>query len=377
MRVALIHNLLTGGARRRVSEQLRAMSDDVTVDEFTLEGASPVTPDARVIPLSQVADQGSPFMRPISRYGDLRRLKQAWVKLGAIVEAGNYDAIWLNPCSILTVPPIQSDLLKRSVFYCDEPTRAYFDPSVKGSTRVLTRPLYAPLHAMKRKVELDAASEVAVVVTNSNYTSRLIERAYGRTSEVIPLGVNVQFVPPAAPPERSRALSVGTLISTKGHDLAICALAEAASVKSLMIIAPRQARGERERLQKLADASGIAVEFRFSVSDADLVTAYQSAAVTLYLARAEPFGLASLEAQACGSTVVVAHEGGLPETIHLGSLGKAVHREVQPVAAAIDALSGAVDERERVRAARVISSTWSWQASARRLEAQLRSVAKK
>src|SRR5205085_12600317 len=65
---------------------------------------------------------------------------------------------------------------------------------------------------------------------------------------------------------------------------------------------------------------------------------YSTAWARLYLARAEPLGLASLEVQACGSPVVVADEGGLPETIDPELTGFAVAREPAAAAAALDRL---------------------------------------
>ena len=48
------------------------------------------------------------------------------------------------------------------------------------------------------------------------------------------------------------------------------------------------------------------------VPDATLRDLYRGALATVQMGVSEPLGLASMEAQACGSPVVVAGEGGLP-----------------------------------------------------------------
>ena len=58
----------------------------------------------------------------------------------------------------------------------------------------------------------------------------------------------------------------------------------------------------------------------------------------MYLAKAEPFGLVSIEAQACGCPVVVADQGGLPETVLHGSTGWRVPRGPEDAARRLDEL---------------------------------------
>ena len=129
-------------------------------------------------------------------------------------------------------------------------------------------------------------------------------------------------------------MSVGKLIPTKGHDLAIAAAGRAGIEH-----APRhrlsriQPGGGGPRCSGWRTTPASISTVRVGVHDEQLVELYQHALVTLYLSYAEPFGLVSIEAQACGTPVIVSDEGGLPETIIAGVTGWAVPRSSGAVAA--------------------------------------------
>jgi glycosyltransferase involved in cell wall biosynthesis len=172
----------------------------------------------------------------------------------------------------------------------------------------------------------------------------------------------------------SHLLSVGTLIPTKGHDLALRSAALAARSRPLVVVAPRRDQAEEDRLGAIAKAVGVELDLRVGVSDAELGELYATAHATLYLARLEPLGLVALEAQACGCPVVVADEGGLPETIVDGVTGWKVPRDAAMVARIVDLLDDA-DTREAASGAAVVNaSRWNWTESASTIERLLAEV---
>jgi glycosyltransferase involved in cell wall biosynthesis len=57
---------------------------------------------------------------------------------------------------------------------------------------------------------------------------------------------------------------------------------------------------------------------RWRFSDENIVELLNRAAVMVYSARLEPFGLAPLEANACATPVVAVAEGGVRESIRNG-----------------------------------------------------------
>ena len=125
----------------------------------------------------------------------------------------------------------------------------------------------------------------------------------------------------------------------------------------------------------LAHECGVELEIRVGVGDQELVEAYAGAHATLYLAKREPLGLVSLEAQAAGSPVIVAAEGGLPETILEGRTGWAVPRTASAVAAKLDELERPGVRETMSAAARERASAATWSRSAGALQGMLEQLA--
>jgi D-inositol-3-phosphate glycosyltransferase len=146
----------------------------------------------------------------------------------------------------------------------------------------------------------------------------------GRVS-VVPCGVDVSlFTPegPAAPRGRApRVLYAGRLTHRKGIDTLIAALAEVPRAELVIAGGPDRAGlgGDPEvgRLRALADAYGVLgrVSFLGRVEHAELPALYRSADLMASVPWYEPFGIAVVEAMACGVPVVVSAVGGMADTV--------------------------------------------------------------
>jgi glycosyltransferase involved in cell wall biosynthesis len=372
MRVAVVHNLTRGGAHRRLREQVARFPAPAL--EVCLAGATPLGPDAHVIPYAPLAPRLPALARPPLRYGDLWRLLGAWRQAARVLERLGADVVYANPCRFLQAPPLLSWIAWPSLYFCDEPRRVDHDPSTRDSRRRLTRGLYAPLHRRERRLDDAAARAATIVVTNSHYTASRIQAAYGVVAQPLTLGVDAAFRPSGEPPG-DHLLSVGTLVAGKGHDLVIEAAALAARRRPVVIVAPRPAAGEQARLLALARARDVSLDVRVGIDDDELARLYAGAHTTLYLARNEPLGLASLEAQACGCPVIVAAEGGLPETIVDGSSGFAVARTAAAAAAALECLEQPARRAAMAAAACERAASLSWDHSSAEVWERLETLA--
>jgi glycosyltransferase involved in cell wall biosynthesis len=279
--------------------------------------------------------------------------------------------VFANPCRLVQTPPLRIPPSIPVVYFCDEPRRVDYEPAVARMRRSSTRVLYAPLHRAERRLDLRGLRRADVLLTNSRYTAGRIEQAYGRIARPVPLGVSAGIlaardaVLPTRPPY---VLSVGALLSAKGHDLAIMAAAGAATPLAVVVVTPRSDDVAASALERLARSIGVALEVRVGVTDGELSRLYQGAVALVYLGLAEPFGLASIEAQACGCPAIVADEGGLPETVIDGVTGRVVPRSADAAAVAINEI---VADRQRFAAeARRRGEAQTWEASA----AQIRAV---
>jgi glycosyltransferase involved in cell wall biosynthesis len=373
VRIAVVHNLVLGGARRRLASQVEHLNGEII--EICLGTATPITSDACVLPVRRVAPRLTRLLRPPARFLDLATLELAWGRAAQAIRSSGADVVYLNPCQYLQAPPVLQDGGPPALYFCDEPRIGHAEPEARATRNSLTNPLYAAIYARECRLDRRTTSRACRLATNSRYTAAEIERVYGRTATVIKMGVAEALLQrtPAAPSDRF-LLSVGTLIPTKGHDLVLRAAAVAAARPRVQIVAPRPAPREEARLRVLAEQLGVDVAIRVGITDGELAGLYASAYATLYLALREPLGLVALEAQACGCPIIVAAEGGLPETIVDGITGWQVPRDPAMVASMVDRLADRELHQRMSAAAREHAKGYTWEASAAQVESLLAEV---
>lgn len=122
-----------------------------------------------------------------------------------------------------------------------------------------------------------------------------------------------------------RLLYVGRLERLKGVDILLRAVAsiEDMDCVELTVVGGAENSPERARLRDLACELGVAdrVEFIGSVDQSLLPVYYGAADICVLPSYYESFGLAALEAAACGKPVVASHVGGLPSIVRDGETG--------------------------------------------------------
>ena len=178
---------------------------------------------------------------------------------------------------------------------------AYFGPERVGAAA--GRPLRRVLAAIARW-DASTAHRVDRYVAISQYVAGRIGRYYNREASIVYPPVDTSFFHPGPAPPRHGCLIVSALVPYKRVDLGIRACAEAG--------APLRIIGDGPDLGRLRKIAGPGVEFLGPVSDEEVRQAYRSAAAML-LPGAEDFGIAPVEAQACGCPVVALAEGGACE----------------------------------------------------------------
>jgi glycosyltransferase involved in cell wall biosynthesis len=127
--------------------------------------------------------------------------------------------------------------------------------------------------------------------------------------------VDTEFYSPDATVPEAFLLMVSALVPYKRIDLAIEAAQRAGMPLRIAGAGP-----ERDRLQALAAERHADVEFLGPLPDEDIRALYRRAAAVL-LPGEEDFGIAPVEAQACGRPVVALGRGGALETVIDGVTG--------------------------------------------------------
>ena len=170
--------------------------------------------------------------------------------------------------------------------------------------------------------------------------------------------------------EEKNILFVGRLEPLKGLDVLLRAVAalENLSNVTLNVVGGDENSKEKSRLQSLASRMKLTQTVRFigSVSQEDLPLHYNAADVCVLPSHYESFGLAALEAAACGRPVVASEVGGLPSIVRNGSTGFLVEpKHSDSMAERLCELLGDDMLRSRMgSAARTHAETLGWDRSA-------------
>src|SRR5262245_23359156 len=228
------------------------------------------------------------------------------------------------------------------ICYCHTPMRYAWDQfgAYFGADRIGRMPSRAMRSVMARLARWDraTANRVGRYVTNSQHVAGRIRTYYNRDAIVIYPPVDTDFFrPDAVVPERY-ALMVSALVPYKRIDVAIDACRRARLHLKIVRTGP-----DRAGLERAAAAGGHgAVEFAGRVPDEQRRHLYQRAQLTLMTGE-EDFGIAPVEAQACGRPVVALARGGALETVVHGETGLLVDELSAPAFA--DAIVETLDRR--------------------------------
>jgi glycosyltransferase involved in cell wall biosynthesis len=193
--------------------------------------------------------------------------------------------------------------------------------------------------------------------------------------EVIPNGVDLEALTPGPPEERfaePTLLYLGRLKKYKRVDLvirAVAAIAERGLVCRLLIAGQGD---HRDRLESLRDELGLSdwVEFLGFVSDEKKLEMLRRSWVHVLASPKEGWGIANLEAAACGTPTVASDSPGLRDSVVDGRTGYLVpHGSLQHLADRIAELLGNEETRFRMgQESRAFAERFSWDESALAME---------
>ncbi len=235
----------------------------------------------------------------------------------------------------------------------------------------------------------------AVVVANSRWTAALARTVLdaldrptlARDVRVVPLGTTPSHFRPGIDPRSVRAkygldggpwlLTVSRLDTHKGIDTAIRALPAVRAAFPTVRYAVAGVGSHRPEFERLVATLGLgdAVRFLGFVADDELPALYNAADLYVGASRrydllAEGFGIALVEASACGLAVVAGDSGGVPDAVRDGETGLLVDPDdPAAVTAGITRLLGDPALRRRLGDAgrRAVETYYNWDRVARDL----------
>lgn len=375
MKIAIVHNLPPGGQKRALYEQVKRLSKKHRLDLFTLSS----TDESFCSLLPYIQKHKTVFYNPpphfprslVSIYKDLPK---SYRKLSEMINAGNYDLVYVNPCYLTQAPYVLRYLKIPSIYYCPEPKREFYEfiPRVSNNLSYhLTLPFRLPIKYIDKQNTLHATR----ILTNSNYSKRGIDCVYKTNSYINYLGVDNEVFKPLPIAKEKMVLTVGDLLLHKGHDFIIesIGLIDKSLRPKLMIIG--RASIEKNYLIKLSQKFEVELEIKENISDNELVKLYNQAKLYLHAAYKEPFGLSILEALSCGTKVLAVDEGGAAEIVTSSNLGYLSVRNKGIFASYLHKhLVDGWQNVDRNKLHQLIKNKWSWTESIKELEKHFLSV---
>lgn len=198
----------------------------------------------------------------------------------------------------------------RHLCYCHTPMRYAWDQEhayFPRRTGLIAR-VRSLLLSRLRSWDVTSSARVDRFIANSHFVAERIRRYYRRDAEVIHPPVDIAaFTPDPGCERESFVLVVQALVPYKRVDLAIAAAATAG--RPLVVVGTGP---ELSRLEQLAE--GASVQFAGAVSHAQLLSLYRRAACVLQPG-SEDFGIAAVEALACGTPIVALGRGGICDIV--------------------------------------------------------------
>ena len=326
-RVVLVHDWLTG----------------MRGGEKVLESVCRIFPDADLLTLVHVRGSVSPLIEQRRvRTSIIQRMPGAgkWYRhylplFPAAIEGFDLDDVdFVVSTSHCAAKSVVATGRARHLCYCHSPMRYawdqfdhYFGPERVGRTgSALLRPVLAKLARWDRAT----APRVTRFVANSRHVAGRIGRYYNRQATVLHPPVDTGFFAPWAADPEPYFLVVSALVPYKRIDVAI----DAARLAGV----PLRVVGSGPDLARLRARAGASAQFLGNLDNDGLRTQYRGARA-LVLPAVEDFGIAPVEAMACGRPVIALGEGGATETVVPGVTGWLVAE--QTAAAFADAMRAA------------------------------------
>lgn len=405
MKIAIWHNLPSGGGKRALYDHVRGL----VARGHEVEGWCPPTAESSYLPLSAIVSEHVvplklSYLRPSpDLWRKLHPLRwSAWARLRAMdqhsrecarqISAKGFDLLFAACCMFFHTPPIARFVKIPSVIYLQEPSRHFYESlpelpwlAMSWTVKDLSDPRFwrralarrgrlVAIRVLGREERRNALAFDEILV-NSFFSRESVLRAFGIDSKVCYLGVDTDKFFNQSKKRESFVVSVGALVPSKNVEFLIESVGKVAPPlrPQLLLVANSIDTHYLERIQKLAVEADVNLELKHRIDDSELVDILNRARMMLYAPRLEPFGYAPLEANACGLPVIAVAEGGVRETIQDGMNGILVEHDPQGMAAAIERLlvEDGLHKRLSEGAVQLVRRMWSLGPSIDRLERRL------
>jgi glycosyltransferase involved in cell wall biosynthesis len=400
MRIAVWHNLPSGGGKRALYDHVQGL----VARGHYIESWCPPTADQEFL---SIGDLVLEHTVPLDTMDSLTRRAMARLSGGGTLIPATLKALDVHSRSCAQqIDELGFDVLLAgsglpfavtglaryvkgpTLLYLQEPYRPLYEalprlpwpapPDLKGFRLHAVRDRLIDvirMHALRiqAREELQGVQAYDRVLANSYFSRESMLRAYGLEATVCYLGVDTERYQDRGLARKRQVVGLAAFRPHKRIEVVIEAVAQIRPPRPALSWIGDFARPDYLRqLVALAERRGVAFTPHLAISHEEVVRILNEAAVMAYAPRLEPFGYAPLEAAACGLPVVAQAEGGVRETVIDGETGFLVDNDGDLHLALQRILNDDVlAHRMGAAARRRAESMWSLSAATDRLESHL------
>jgi glycosyltransferase involved in cell wall biosynthesis len=305
MKYALVHEWLTPKAKGGSELVVQEILQHIDANLYALIDFESVNPESYLFGRSI----GTTFLQhfPFAKEGVQKYLPLMPLAIEQL-DLREYDIILSSSHAV--AKGVLSSPHQLHICYCHTPMRYAWDLTFdylknsilgRGIPGIFTRYL---LHQL-RQWDILSANRVDYFIANSRHTARRIWRCYRRRSKIIYPPVNIERFA-FQPQKEDYYFTVSRLVSYKKVSLIVEAFNQLG--KNLVII------GDGAELNQIRQLAKPNIQVLGAQPDS-VVEKYMAGAKAFVYAACEDFGMAIVEAQACGTPAIAYGAGGALETV--------------------------------------------------------------
>jgi len=371
-KIAVFHNLRGGGAKRALIEITKRLSKKNVVDVYSLDIGT--KKEFNFVNKIEIFNFNISRKFLFDQEKIIFRLPKVHKKIAKRIDYRKYDIVYVNHDIFTKSPYILRFLRTNSVYICHEAPREFYEDASLFSTKLKYR-IVNLLRLPIKYIDRDNVGHADLVLTNSLYSQKTLEKIYKREIKRLTLGVDGNFFKWQKKKRENFFLNVSALAKFKGHEFIIKSLALLPEEERFPYYVVANGGRDEHFIRSLAKKKKVKLIIKRGLGDDELVDLYNKARALLVGAYNEPFGLVALEAMACGCPIVGVAEGGLSEAVSKELQGFLVARDKKNFARAISkALKTKFNER-KIRD--YVIRKWPWEKTVKQLEIRFRKLCKK
>jgi glycosyltransferase involved in cell wall biosynthesis len=348
MRIAVWHNLPSGGGKRALYDHVKTLQArghylEAWTTDMSSTGYLPLNNIIieHRLPVKARFDNASRYRNPIKRIKAQISLMQEHCRTCIKeIESQSFDVIFVNSCLFSYISYISNYAKIPALIYLGEPCRRLFDsmpenvwqaPSYKFELKNIRRFIrdFNQIYAKRIQLreEIVAAKKYNSILVNSLFSRENVIRSYGIDARVCYLGIDENTFSPIDSDKEPYVVSTGTIGYIKSVHKAIKVISKIPLEVRPILKWISNANDEYYFNEIISLAKKLNVQFEplTNISDDEMASILSKAAIMIYTPSLEPFGLAPLEANLCGTYVVAVAEGGVRESIIDGKNGRLIY----------------------------------------------------